>query len=581
MCPEKSWNLISQQVVVPTWYMKHVFKDLRGSWRCLSFAKAKKKKYKSQAEVARTLNLQRASARAAAAAASRHHHQHPSGRGRAILAGTGSSRSRWGRSSSTPAPGGSSSSSSATADKSRWMFKSFSALYCNSEKRFKAKDSLAKMKSLINSSFESREAALSPSSSMNELIPTIDFDLENALLTTEDSDIASTGAPPSRRSSGSFFYPPTPETTCTGDLGPPRNSPYQIAKHQRRKRATVVREVKNSSTHSAAASGAAGGGGGGLGGGGSQGLGSDAAALAARVRGAGGGGARKVGRERDDGGHGHGSGAKLSPDNLSLSAVLSMDTASCTPCGSISTAGWLENYDLMTESLSSWTPSEKASSVVDIQSCTPSQRSFSGPLPLGGGAPRRDFHLLQHQQLHGIQHHKKPSSVHSFSQRPPSIASSVADFSELPRRSVSSIPTTPHHQHHYHPHSYSQSQSHPLSQFHQQPQPQPHQLQPPRQVNTQKDFQEAIVDIILENDVNDLVDLEEFLQGYFRLNTLYQDIIQQFFNDLSNDLVHPHVSRAPTVFARLASANCKSSTSSSKPKTLGKPASSKHSSTTL
>ncbi|BBN14878.1 hypothetical protein MPTK1_6g15250 [Marchantia polymorpha subsp. ruderalis] len=574
MCPDKSWNLISQQVVVPTWYMKHVFRDLRGSWRCLSFAKAKHHKYKqSQADLARSLNLQRASARAAAAATSRNHnphlqhqhqHQHHHQHNQQQLLHQHPSSSRR-RSSSKSKSKSKSKSNGASADKSRWMFKSFSALYCNSEKpRFKAKDSFAKMKSLINSSFERREAALSPSSSMNELIPTtIDFDLENALLsTTEDSDIASTGASPSRRSSGSFFYPPTPETSCAGD---PRHSPYQIAKHQRRKRATVIREVKNSST---SAIGAAAGGANGLA------LGSDAASLAARVRAAGGGGG--------------GRGRRSSPENLSVSAVLTMDTGSCTPCRSISTAGWLENYDLMTESLSSWTPSEKASSVVDVPSCTPSQRSFSGPLPLGGGAPRRDFlhHHHHHQQQqqqqqlqqhHGIQHHKKPSSVHSFSQRPPSIASSMADFTDLPRRSVSSIPTTPHHHHHHHHHH---------QQHHYQPQPpsQIQQLQAPaaaaRQVNTQKDFQEAIVDIILENDVNDLVDLEEFLQGYFRLNTLYQDIIQQFFNDLSNDLAHPHVSRAPTVFARLASANCKSSAAKSKSKPLGKPASSKHTSPT-
>ncbi|KAL2622354.1 hypothetical protein R1flu_002559 [Riccia fluitans] len=233
---------------------------------------------------------------------------------------------------------------------------------------------------------------------------------------------------------------------------------------------------------------------------------------------------------------------------MSVSAIMARNAASTTPVSqSLSTQGWLDVYDLMTESLSSWTPSEKANSVVDIQTYAPAPRSFSGPLPLGGGAPRRDFN--HHGPINHHHHQRKPSG--HFSHRPPSMHTSAGEYNEPPRRSVSSIGS------HYHHH-------HQLNNHHPTPPP-----PPPRPVNTQKDFQEAIVDIILENDVNDLVDLEEFLQGYFKLNSLYQEIIQQFFNDLSNDLVNPRVSKAPSVFARLASHSAKSHSSSSKANSRG------------
>ncbi|KAL3691661.1 hypothetical protein R1sor_005312 [Riccia sorocarpa] len=408
-----------------------------------------------------------------------------------------------------------------------------------------------RMRDFIRSSFDSYEAALSPSSSSrNDVVPTTDFDLDSelahdlALLSVDESDIASTGAPASCRSStASFYYPPTPETAFAAESGPYKNnfaSPYQSAKHQRRKSASGLREGRKSSlggaadrgqhSHASAIHG--------------PGVVNDAAKLSAQVSQT--TGSRRL-TSRDDSRRG------LIPDNMSVSGIRSTTNKASVPPANRSLSahaqGWLDVYDLMTESLSSFAPSEKANSVVDDLRCVPQTyapalRSFSGPLPIGGGPPRSHHHSQ-----------RKPSG--HLSHRPPSmhITSSVSEYNDPPRRSVSSVGSRGNHHNQV---------NHP-------------QLPPPRPVNSQKDFQEAIVDIILENDVNDLVDLEEFLQGYFKLNSLYQEIVQQFFNDLTNDLVHPRISKAPGVFARLASHSSRPQTSVSKTnsKSFGKATSSK------
>ncbi|CAM6086600.1 unnamed protein product [Calypogeia fissa] len=535
-------NAVSTHLI-HAWYMKHAFQELRGTWRCISFARSNKSKkksaYQAQADMAKTISLQRASARAAASRNPNHNHHNNINNNNSNI--------------NLPTLG--------CTESSQWMFRSWNSLY--TKKKSRSKDHrVARLKSLARSSSLDRVEDTISSSSLAELIPsctTVDFDVGNMAM-SPDSDYQTTGEPPSRRSSDSFLSPKNCDSSgVTSGPACPKSSPFLPGRTHRRKR-SIFRAAKVALT-----------------GGRSNGAGVRRHVLPVFPISNGIG----LGRSRYSLSSTSMSKTKslrmlekqhpTSPaparleKNLSRGTSITMDTSSspCKSSSNVTGTSWMENYDMLTETLStsSWSlrtdedsPSEAATKLSDH---SPRERELEREIE----SPLRD-RSVDSQRERFVESQREryvESQLERYVDNPRErqIESSHEGNSKLSTEEWRRVLHEDNQQDYYFEDSKKPSSpvTRPLTKRDLQRR-QASAIKGAR--HTGKDFQEAIVDIILDNDVNDLVDLEEFLQNYFRLNTLYQDIIQQFFNDLSEDLVNPKVSRAPSVFARLAAANHKS-----------------------